>query len=57
MRTQECAIKEILGKQLALLAEVSESKPGNLAELSTAMCMIADRLMEAKDPFIQQEEI
>ena len=27
-------VKEILGKQLELLAEVSESKPENLEELS-----------------------
>ena len=33
-------VKEILGKQLELLAEVSESKPENLAELSAAMCEI-----------------
>ena len=43
-------IKEILGKQLELLAEVSEGKPGDLTDLSVAMCEIADRLMEVQDP-------
>ena len=43
-------IKEILGKQLELLAEASESKPSNLLELSVAMCEIADRLEEVQDP-------
>ena len=48
-------VKEILGKQLELLAEVSESKPGNLPELSVAMCEIADRLQEAQSPISCQE--
>lgn len=49
-------VKEILGKQLELLAEVSESKPENLAELSAAMCEIADRLKEVRDPLTQLGE-
>lgn len=49
-------VKEILGKQLELLAEVSEGKPENLAELSAVMCEIADRLEEVRDPLIQQGE-
>ena len=48
--------KEILGKQLELLAEVSESKPENLAELSAAMCEIGDRLKEVRDPLTQLGE-
>lgn len=43
-------IKEILGKQLELLAEVSEGKPENLVELSVAMCKIANRLAEVRSP-------
>ena len=46
----EKKIKEILGQQLELLAEVSKSKPKNLMELSLAMCELADRLEEARDP-------
>ena len=49
-------VKEILGKQLELLAEVSEGKPENLAELSAVMCEIADRLEEVRDPLIQPGE-
>ena len=49
-------VKEILGKQLELLAEVSEGKPENLADLSVAMCEIADRLVEGRDPLTQWEE-
>lgn len=50
--------KEILGKQLELLAEVSKktSKPEVLPELSVAMCEIADRLEEICDPLIHREE-
>lgn len=54
MTNQE--IKEILGKQLELLAEVSDGKPGNLAELSSAMCKIADRISEVRDPLTQLGE-
>lgn len=43
-------VKEILGKQLELLAEVSEGKPENLADLSAAMCKIADKISEVRDP-------
>ena len=50
-------IKEILGKQLELLAEVSEGKPENLSELSAAMCEIADRLVEVQDPICNDREI
>lgn len=46
-------VKEILGKQLELLAEVSEGKPENLAELSAAMCDITDRLAVVQDPLIR----
>ena len=49
-------VKEILGEQLELLAEVSKGKPGNLLELSEAMCEIADRLKEVYDPIIHREE-
>lgn len=49
-------VKETLGKQLELLAEVSEGKPENLAELSMAMCEIADRLAEVQDPLIRRGE-
>ena len=50
-------IKEILGKQLELLAEVSEGKPENLSELSAAMCEIADRLVEVQDPLCNDREL
>lgn len=50
-------VKEILGKQLQLLAEVSEGKPENLAELSAAMCEIADRLVEVRDPICNDREV
>ena len=50
-------VKEILGKQLELLAEVSEGKPENLAELSVAMCEIADRLVEVRDPLCNDREL
>lgn len=52
-------VKEILGKQLQLLAEVSKktSKPENLAELSAAMCEIADRLVEVRDPICNDREV
>lgn len=50
-------VKEILGKQLELLAEVSEGKPENLAELSAAMCEIADRLVEVRDPICNDREV
>ena len=49
-------VKEILGKQLELLAEVSKGKPDNLPELSEAMCEIVDRLKEVYDPIIHREE-
>ena len=49
-------VKEILGRQLELLAEVSEGKPDNLPELSAAMCEIADRLEVICDPLIHQGE-
>lgn len=51
-------VKEILGEQLELLAEVSKKtgKPGNLPELSEAMCEIADRLKEVYDPIIQKNQ-
>lgn len=51
-------VKEILGRQLELLAEVSKktSKPEELPELSMAMCEIADRLEEICDPLIHREE-
>lgn len=49
-------VKEILGEQLELLAEVSKGKPGNLPELSEAMCEIADRLKEVYDPIIQKNQ-
>lgn len=50
-------IKEILGKQLELLAEVSDGKPENLAELSAAMCEIADRLAEVQGPLCNDREL
>ena len=50
-------VKETLGKQLELLAEVSEGKPENLAELSMAMCEIADRLAEVRDPLCNDREL
>lgn len=51
-------VKEILGEQLELLAEVSKKtgKPEELPELSEAMCEIADRLKEVYDPIIHREE-
>ena len=50
-------VKEILGKQLELLAEVSGGKPENLPELSAAMCEIADRLVEVQDPLCNDREL
>lgn len=50
-------IKEILGKQLELLAEVSDGKPENMAELSAAMCEIADRLVEVQDPICNDRNL
>lgn len=54
---EKAEVKEILSKQLELLAEVSESKPENLAELSAAMCKIADRLVEVQDPLCNDRNL
>lgn len=51
----EREIKTMLGQQMELLAEASKGKPNNLAELSVAMCEIADRL-ERLEPFSYLEE-
>ena len=50
-------VKEILGEQMELLAEVSKKtgKPEELPELSEAMCEIADRLKEVYDPIIHHQ--
>ena len=54
---ENAKVKEILSKQLELLAEVSEGKPENLVDLSAAMCEIADRLVKAQDPLCNDREI
>ena len=51
----EMKVKEILSKQLELLAEASESKPFNLPDLSVAMCEIADRLKKEQSPISHLE--
>lgn len=49
-------IKTMLGQQMELLAEASKSKPDNLAELTVAMCEVADRLKESREPFSHLQE-
>lgn len=47
-------IKEILSKQLELLAEASKfSKPGELAELSRSMVAIASIIIPQSDPMAE----
>lgn len=46
-------VKEILSKQLQLLAEVSKkSQPEHLPELTLAMCQVVNCLKNEREPYV-----